>query len=405
MKNKNFTLTVSTIFKLKYIVLLFLFTIGFAQGLFAQTQDCPLACNDAVQVSLDDECIATVTPEMIIEGENDNVVCGYKIYSITRANGTVVGYAETGTGNWILDGDATPGYTYENLMVTVGFAADPTNTCMMMGLRLEDKIAPTLRCLDTVHVSCSEDLSDYLTTNTDFKYSYTGPQPIVPSVGPNYSSFPFTIATGTSVVIPFDVDNQANQSEIVNFVQAFLTLSSTTGVTATITDPHGYVSSALASSYTDNSFYGLQATDPNLNGIWYITIYNNSGSTRTVTNAQLRIKSTGFLRIGDGVIVDDNCHLSGASIKILADYTTPNPDACGEYFRERIIQYQGTDWRGMKTPICTHVIRWDHKSFEDMEWPHNWDGIDTLPLSCTGYFMQRSPGGQLVDSSVKWDIA
>ncbi|MEZ4906122.1 MAG: hypothetical protein R2771_00360 [Saprospiraceae bacterium] len=43
----------------------------------------------------------------------------------------------------------------------------------MMGLRLEDKIAPTLRCLDTVHVSCSEDLDDYLTTDTDYKYSYT----------------------------------------------------------------------------------------------------------------------------------------------------------------------------------------------------------------------------------------
>ncbi|MEZ4906123.1 MAG: hypothetical protein R2771_00365 [Saprospiraceae bacterium] len=101
MKNKNFTLTFNTIFQHSYIVLLFLFTIGFAQGLFAQTQDCPLSCNDAVQVSLDDHCLATVTPEMIIEGENDGVDCNYEIFSITRANGTVVGYAESGTGNWI----------------------------------------------------------------------------------------------------------------------------------------------------------------------------------------------------------------------------------------------------------------------------------------------------------------
>lgn len=63
-------------------------------------------------------------------------------------------------------------------------------------ITLEDKIAPTLRCLDTVYVPCSEDLSDYLTSNTDKSYLYTGPQPIVPSVGPNYNGFPFTIPIG-----------------------------------------------------------------------------------------------------------------------------------------------------------------------------------------------------------------
>ncbi|MEZ4906121.1 MAG: hypothetical protein R2771_00355 [Saprospiraceae bacterium] len=221
---------------------------------------------------------------------------------------------------------------------------------------------------------------------------------------PNSSSFPFTIASGTNVVIPFDVDNQANQSEIVNYVQAVLTLSTTYGVTVVLTDGNGNVSSALSTPFTDNNYYGMQATDPNLNGDWYIKINNNSGTTLTVSNAQLRIKSTGFLRIGDGVIVNDNCHLSSATLKVLADYTEQNEDNCGEYFYERKIQYQGTDWRGMKTPICTHVIRWDHKGFDDMALLINWDGIDTLPLSCSGYFMKKGVSGALTDTNqLKWD--
>lgn len=402
MKNKNFTLTVNASIRISYVVLLFLFAIGFAQNAFAQTPDCPLACNDLVQVSFDNECVAVVTPEMVIEGENDAAQCPYKIYKIVNKNNQIVGTAGP-NGTWILDGDLLPDYTGQKLKAEVGF--DPTINNVCWGeITLEDKIAPTLRCLDTVYVPCSEDLSDYLTTDTDHSYLYTGPQPIVPSVGPNYYGFPFTIPNGGSVSIPFEVDNFANQSEIMNYVQAVLNLNSTTGVTVTIQDPHGYVTAVpLISPYSDNYFYGIQATNTYIDGLWHIVIVNNSGSTRTVNDAKLKIKSTGFLRIGNGVIVDDNCHVNEATVKVLSDVTTANPEQCGEYFWERVIKYQGTDWKGMKTPVCTHVIRWEHNTFEDMDWPHNWDGIDTLPLSCTGYFMQRSPTGKLSDSDKLWD--
>ncbi len=33
----------------------------------ASAQVCPLACDDFVQVSLDENCSATITPEMILE--------------------------------------------------------------------------------------------------------------------------------------------------------------------------------------------------------------------------------------------------------------------------------------------------------------------------------------------------
>jgi len=402
MKNKNFTPNLYTKFHIGFVVFLFLFAFMGVQNLNAQTQDCPLSCNDMVQVSLDDECIAIVTPEMIIEGENDAITCGYEIYTIVDEHNNVVGHADGTTGNWILDGNADPDYTYKTLMATVGFQNDHSNSCMG-GLRLEDKIAPTLRCLDTVFVACSEDLTDYLNTDTDVKYNYTGVDPIVPSVGPNYFGFPFTIAAGDNVDVPIDVDNAANQSEIMNYVQAVLSLSTTSNVTVNIQAPTENSPNTLNSPFKDDYFYGVQTTDEYVGGLWHIIINNNGASSVQVKNVQLRIKSTGFLRIGNGVIVNDNCHLDEATIDILADYTVPNDTTCASYFQERVIKYQGTDWRGMKTPVCSHVIRWEHNGFDDMEWPHNWDGIDNPPLSCTGHFMQATIGGDFTKTNQIWD--
>ncbi|HHB52453.1 MAG TPA: hypothetical protein ENK75_05365, partial [Saprospiraceae bacterium] len=401
MKNKNFTPKFHMVLANSMTVLMFLFAFVGVQNLNAQTQDCPLSCNDMIQVSLDDECIAVVTPEMIIEGENDAVTCDYEIYTIVDEHNNVVGHAD-GNGNWVLDGDANPDYTYKTLMATVGFQNNHDNSCMG-GLRLEDKIAPTLRCLDTVLVSCSEDLTDYLNTDTDYRYKYTGPQEIVNSVGPNYTDFPFAIGPGGNVDIPYDVDNQANQSEIMNFVQAALTLSTTANITVQIIPPSGGMVAVLTSPFRDDSYYGDQAKDDVINGTWHIVINNGNAYNVNVYAADLRIKSTGFLRIGNGVIVDDNCHLDEATIDVLADYTNPNDTTCGTYFQERVIKYQGTDWRGMKTPVCEHVIRWEHKGFDDMEWPHNWDGIDNPPLSCTGKFMQSTPGGDFTETANVWD--
>ena len=402
MKNKNFTPKLYTKFYNGFIVFLFLFAFMGVQNLNAQTQDCPLSCNDMVQVSLDDECIAIVTPEMVIEGENDAITCDYEIYTIVDENNNVVGHSD-GNGNWILDGDATPDYTYRTLMATVGFQSNHDNSCMG-GLRLEDKIAPTLRCLDTVYVACSEDLSDYLNTDTDASYAYSGTDPMVPSGGgTNFFDFPVDIPAGDALDIPIDVNNEANQSEIMNFVQAVLTLSTFSNVTVEIQSPTENSTSVLTTPFIDDFFYGIQADDQYVGGLWHIIINNNNASAIQVTNAKLRIKSTGFLRIGNGVIVNDNCHLDDATVEVLADFTTPNDTTCASYFQERIIKYQGTDWRGMKTPVCEHVIRWEHNGFDDMEWPHNWDGIDNPPLSCTGHFMQATPGGDFTETNQIWD--
>lgn len=398
MKRKNFTSKLNVLVSKSYIAFMFLFAFFVLQNANAQTADCPLSSNDMVQVSLNDNCEAIVTPEMIIEGENDNVVCNYKIYTIVDENGVEVGHAQAGTGNWVLDG----GDAYKVLMGTVGF--DPSNgNTTMGGIYLEDKLAPTLRCLDTVYATCSDLLDDYLTTNTDARYEYTGAQPIVGAVGGNTTDFPFIIAANSTITIPYDVSNEANQSEIMEYVQAVLSLSTSSNIQVRINAPTGSSGNALGSPFKDNWYYGIQATDPFITGSWNIDIVNNNAFQVTVNDAKLRVKSTGFLRIGNGVIVDDNCFTDKATIEILSDFTTVNDDMCGEWLRERKITYQGTDWRGMKSPVCEHVIRWEKKGFDDLVWPHNWDGIDNPPLSCTGKYLNEAVGGGYIESNKSWD--
>ncbi len=401
MKNKNFTSELGAAVRKSYLAFMFLFVLFTIQNVDAQ---CPLSSNDLVQVSLDDNCIAVVTPEMIIEGEDDNTVCGYEILTITD-DGVEVGHAEAGgTGNWILDNVAP--YYGHTLMATVSFLGDHHNSTMG-GLYVEDKIAPTLRCLDTAYVSCSEDLSDYLTTKSHGPYVVEYAAVVENTVGPNYTNFPtnpIVIASGDDARIPVVVDNKANQSEIIKYVKANLGFTgSSSGVVVRIESPSEV--SPNTGFGNDYFFKDKQALDSYVNGTWYIVVQNNSGSTRTVNSASLTIESESFLTIGGGVIVSDNCYNDKTTIAVLSDITRPNDDMCGDYFQERKIVYQGTDWRGMKTPVCEHVIRWEHKGLNDMQWPTNYDGLagSEPPLSCSGKFMEADISGDFTETNIVWD--
>lgn len=65
---------------------------------------------------------------MVIEGENDNAQCPYKIYKIVNKNNQIVGTAGL-NGTWILDGDILPDYTGQKLKAEVGFDPSINNVC------------------------------------------------------------------------------------------------------------------------------------------------------------------------------------------------------------------------------------------------------------------------------------
>ena len=106
-----------------------------------------LACNDNVQVSVDLECEAYVSADMILEGGPYNCYDGYLVQ--------VEGY-DAGLGGSTIDEDAIG----QTLTVTVTDTL--TNNSCWGTISVEDKLAPVLTC-DTITVPCGTDIEPAFT--------------------------------------------------------------------------------------------------------------------------------------------------------------------------------------------------------------------------------------------------
>lgn len=118
-------------------MLILLSSINFQGQLNAQTQ-CPLACNDRVQVSLDDNCRAVITPDVILEAPGPG--CNYSVRVYER-NGLVVP-------------NATVEYRHVGQILQVSVFLG-NNSCWG-SITVEDKLAPQLFCTDDLYVTCAD---------------------------------------------------------------------------------------------------------------------------------------------------------------------------------------------------------------------------------------------------------
>ncbi len=100
---------------------------------------CPLACNNLVQVSMDEDCFVEITPDMMLEGQGVSPNCNY-VVQVLGANGQPI--------------PSSPSVTASNvgqtLQVRIWLGA---NSCWG-SIKIEDKLAPTIACPDPITVSC-----------------------------------------------------------------------------------------------------------------------------------------------------------------------------------------------------------------------------------------------------------
>ena len=146
MKKENYIFTkVSSAFAL---ILFFLMS----QNSFAQ---CDLACNNGVQVSLDNTCSVTITPDMVLEGDPDPS-CNYVI-AVLDAGNNPIATSPMVTGDNI-------GQTL-TVSVTDMTPGSPTfgNSCWGE-ITVEDKLAPVLNCPDDLVVLCYETPTPFSTS-------------------------------------------------------------------------------------------------------------------------------------------------------------------------------------------------------------------------------------------------
>ncbi len=104
---------------------------------------CTLACNDQVQVSLDQTGIAVVLPDMILEGENTQCP-GSKTTTVMLPSGQMIG--DSVNCNLV------------NLLLNVKVTDDDTGNHCWGTILIEDKLPPTILCQDTT-VNCTADIS------------------------------------------------------------------------------------------------------------------------------------------------------------------------------------------------------------------------------------------------------
>ncbi len=109
------------------------FTVMAAPG------DCPLSCNDLIQISLDQNCEARITPDMMLEGSGDGATCNYYLKIEDEAGNEI--------GNPL-----SCDYVGQKIKVSV-FSGD--NSCWGEIL-LEDKIKPQIGdCDASISIGCN----------------------------------------------------------------------------------------------------------------------------------------------------------------------------------------------------------------------------------------------------------
>ncbi len=160
MKMENFTLGSNKIFATTARMLLFFALLTSAYGMSAQS--CPLACNNDVQISLDVNCEAEITQDMVLEGDQDPA-CTY-VVEVLDLDDNVIPGSPVVTGLYI----------GQTLKARIKLGA---NSCWGY-LHIEDKLPPTIVCGSDLTVGCNDPdplfllpvISDNCDANPDIIY-------------------------------------------------------------------------------------------------------------------------------------------------------------------------------------------------------------------------------------------
>lgn len=181
-----------------YSMMTLLITFLFVSGLQAQSVDCSviMVCNDGVQISLDEDCVVTIEPDMILQGQaypND-----YYDVEAKLPNGTALPQITVGTdldGRPIRRVNVTNAHIKQTLQVKVTLRGCP-NTCWGNAL-IEDKLPPVLQTLP-----CEQRITRFMGNVNGTSPTYDRPDvvsgcPGTPEVGVFYQVFNFAVdATG-----------------------------------------------------------------------------------------------------------------------------------------------------------------------------------------------------------------
>lgn len=137
MEMENFTTKTKATFG-KFIKTGFLSAALLLLAFGTASAQCPLGCNNSVQISLDTDCMVEVTPDMVLEGQGTNG-CDYTVQVLGSNNQPIPNSPFVGAA-----------YIGQTLTVKISLGA---NSCWG-SISIEDKLPPVIDCPDDMTVSC-----------------------------------------------------------------------------------------------------------------------------------------------------------------------------------------------------------------------------------------------------------
>lgn len=374
-----------------------------------------IACNDAVNISLDDECSVTVNADMILEGGDYGCYDDYTV-TITSANGVLIGN--------------TVGADHVGMTLTAT-VTDPSGNSCWGQLTVEDKFGPQLECID-IYTTCTGTTTpgDAVSQMVTFAGDVEGlVLPTTPSVNDvEIEVFGLNGATVTDINVVIDIDHSfpsdliasiksPSGEEVALMVfpggfcgeqgirvtiddQAMNSSNDLTSVAACIAGANPAVSGAYQPLAPLSEFNGI---DPN--GTWTVTIsdaFNGDGGTVNAVNIVVSQTgaTVGFPTTNENINyqqIDDQIY-SVTGIDLCGPVTLGYNDnameqECSSDYAEIIERtWSGYDASGNSVIECVQNIYVYRNDLSTLSFPAHFDGIQENSLSCNGNFATDDNG-------------
>lgn len=365
-----------------------------------------LACNDLVQVSLDEDCEAIVTPDMLLEGNQYGCYDNYTVQIIAN-NGLNLGNRVS---------RAQIGQKLKTQII------GPNGNSCWGEILVQDKLGPDLVCND-IYATCSTDLrpGSYLSTRVPVVALIE--DGIIGTEGNTSKTFTIPVAhlqgtTITDLNVFIDIEHGRVSDLMANItspdgvtVPLFLGLTCTgQNLMVTLDDESANTNTSLRNTCETTipavagnfkPFNPLSIFDGKpLEGDWKITIYDLApGVSGLVKNLHLIFSQEGgripFPLANDDYIatwVEDNTYsLIGADncgTATLAYVDEVVEENCASIYSKIIRRcWTGNDNLGnISNPCCQYIYVY-RNSLSTLQFPPNYDGINGNPgpLSCSLY--------------------
>ncbi len=331
-----------------------------------EAQDCPLACNNLVQVSLDFECKAVITPDIILEGEDDELFCDYFI-RLYDQDGNLIDETSYLPGPVTIHPSVDGAQMNETIDVEIftdnvkdDFVDLTTANNCWGSVVIEDKIPTQIICPDDFSILCVEDISTTMLLNQSSTSTYNSD-----------ADLDETILASTTETFTVTAVNQAYGFELVTGVEVCVTLDpgNVANLEVSLEDPSGAVVTAPVGPtglcFDIADFNLVQASDENISGDWLVHISNVGPASMVVDAISITIESESALSID---YAGDNCN--NTSIQITGDEFLDydcRPDA-NPYTMQREITWTATDESGNQTE-CSFIISYEKGDLADVVMP------------------------------------